>query len=56
MFKIDLNNAIKNGIKIIWLAIERHDLIGDINFRVRMLDLKGKDMMTSDNETLSQFE
>ena len=45
LFKIDLNNAIKNGIKITWLSIERHDLIGDINLRVRLLDLAGKDMI-----------
>jgi len=42
LLKIELNNDIKDGIKIIWLSIERHDLIADINYRVRMLDLKGK--------------
>ena len=56
MFKIELNNAIKNGIRIIWLSIERHDLLGDINYRIRMLDLKGKGMLTPKNETLDQLE
>ena len=53
---MELNNAIKNGIRIIWLSIERHDLIGDINYRVRMLDLKGKGLLQSRNETLDQLE
>jgi hypothetical protein len=56
LFKIELNNAIKNGIRIIWLSIERHDLLGDINYRIRMLDLKGKDMLIQRNETLDQLE
>jgi hypothetical protein len=56
LFKIELNNAIKNGIRIIWLSIERHDLLGDINYRIRMLDLKGKDMLIQRNETLEQLE
>ena len=53
---MELNNAIKNGIRIIWLSIERHDLLGDINYRIRMLDLKGKDKLIARNETLEQLE
>ena len=52
VFKINLNNAIKDAIKIIWLSIERHDLMGDINYRVRMLDLKGRGMVDQKNESL----
>ena len=56
MFKIELNNQISNGMKMIWLSIERHDLMGDINFRIRMLDLKGKDMLVTRNETMEALE
>ena len=41
---------------MIWLSIERHDLIGDINYRVRMLDLKGKNMLKVRNETMQELE
>lgn len=41
-FKLQKNNAFKDGINIIWKCIERHDIMGDINYRVRMLELRGK--------------
>ena len=46
----------QEGISIIWKSIERHDLIADINFRVRMLDLKGKQILQTKNETLGEME
>ena len=46
----------QEGIRIIWKSIERHDLIADINFRVRLLDLKGKGILQTRNETLDQME
>ena len=46
----------QEGINILWKSIERHDLIADINFRVRLLDLKGKDILKTKNETLEEME
>ena len=45
-FKLQKNDAFKDGINIIWKCIERHDIMGDINYRVRMLELRGKKVFT----------
>lgn len=56
IFKVEQKNVTQDGISILWKSIERHDLLADINFRVRLLDLKGKEILQTKNETLEIME
>ena len=44
--KLKRNTAIEEGMNIIWKCIERKDVMSDINYRIRMLQLKGKNIFT----------
>lgn len=49
--KVQRNIAFEDGINIIWKCIENVDVMGDINYHVRMLELKGKGIYKPRNET-----
>ena len=55
-FKFQKNDAFQDGINIIWKCIERHDIMADINYRVRMLELRGLNRFRPVNESNYKFE
>ena len=54
--KLERNVAFEEGMNIIWKCIERKDVMGDINYRIRMLQLRGRGIFTPQNETSDEFE